>query len=89
MTNQERKGIWPTNPLYSADSSGGLAALRRAAIVARRRSLELFGGADIYRDGEMVWETDPKRIFPEGVEVKVCECGKVLEVKDTLDSATE
>ena len=62
-----------------------LGRLRRAAIVARRRALENSGGVTIFRDGEMVWETDPKRIFPPGVEVKMCECGRVLEVKDTLD----
>jgi hypothetical protein len=65
-------------------SAKALAALRRAAIVARRRALENAGGVTIYRDGEMVWEMDPKRIFPEGVEVKICECGRVL-VKDLLD----
>ena len=68
----------------SAASKGAMAAMRRAAIKARRQALEDEGGVYISRDGEMVWETDPKRIFPEGVEVKICECGRVL-VKDTLE----
>ncbi len=36
----------------------------------------------------MVWETDPQHIFPESVEAKICECGRVL-VKDSLDPLTE
>ena len=85
MRNQEEKQKIESNAKQSAESTGALAALRRAAIVARRRALENSGGVTIFRDGEMVWETDPKRIFPPGVEVKMCECGRVLEVKDTLD----
>ena len=85
MTNRVKKQETASNTQQSADSSGALAALRRAAIVARRRALENSGGVTIFRDGKMVWETDPKRIFPEGVEVKMCECGRVLEVKDTLE----
>jgi hypothetical protein len=68
----------------SAASNRAMAAMRRAAIKARCQALEDEGGVFISQDGEMVWETDPKRIFPEGVEVKICECGRVL-VKDTLD----
>ena len=60
------------------------AAMRRASIVARRRALENAGGVYIWRDGEMVWETEPECIFPPGVEVKICECGRVL-VKDLLE----
>ena len=63
--------------------------VRRAAIVARCRALETAGKVLIYRGGEMVWETDPQRIFPDGVEVKLCQCGRVLEMKDDLDPATE
>ena len=83
MTVQRNKEVkWEA---YSGiDVARATAAMRRAAIVARRRALENRGGVMIYRDGEMVWETDPKRIFPPGVEVKICECGRVL-VKDTLD----
>lgn len=79
-----QRGIAPG----STESARALAALRRASIVARRRALENRGGVMIYRDGEMVWETDPERIFPPGVEAKICECGRVL-IKDSLDPYTE
>ncbi len=69
----------------SAASNRAMAAMRRAAIKARCQALEDEGGVFISQDGEMVWETEPERIFPDGVEVKICECGRVLEVKDTLE----
>ena len=72
----------------SDTSARAMAAMRRAAIVARRSALEEEGGVYISQDGEMVWETDPKRIFPEGVEVNICECGRV-QIKDTEDPYTE
>lgn len=75
--------------VYSGiDVERASAALRRASIIARRRALENAGGVYIWRDGEMVWETEPERIFPPGVEVKICECGRVL-IKDTEDPYTE
>ena len=82
MTNQGKKEIKGTT-YTGIDVDRATAAMRRAAIKARSRALEDEGGVMIWRDGEMVWETDPKRIFPPGVEVKICECGRVL-VKDTL-----
>ena len=86
MTNQEKK---PTERKYTGiDVERATAAMRRAAIKARRSALEEEGGVYISRDGEMVWETDPKRIFPPGVEVKICECGRVL-VNDTIEGVTE
>ena len=36
----------------------------------------------------MMWETEPERIFPRGVEAKICECGRVL-IKDSEDPYTE
>ncbi len=71
----------------SERSTVALAALRRASIVARRQALEDEGGVYISQNGEMVWETDPERIFPEGVEVKICECGRVI-VNDLEDPYT-
>ena len=58
--------------------AGALAAIRRAAIGARQQALESTGEVMLYRNGEMVWEADPERIFPEGVDVRICECGRVL-----------
>ena len=84
MTSVEK----PRKEETSDTSARAMAAMRRAAIVARREALEEEGGVYISRDGVMVWETEPERIFPEGVEVKICECGRVI-VKDLLDPFTE
>lgn len=83
MTSVEKVG----KQTMSDTASRAMAAMRRAAIVARRQALEDEGGVYISRDGEMVWETEPERIFPEGVEVKICECGRV-SVNDLLDPYT-
>ena len=87
MTNQAKQKAG-TREYSGIDVEQASAAMRRASIVARHRALENAGGVHIWRDNEMVWETDPKRIFPDGVEVKICECGRVL-VKDSLDPNTE
>lgn len=76
------------NAYDGIDVERASAAMRRAAIVAWRQALEDEGGVLISQHGEMVWETDPERIFPEGDEVKICECGRAL-VKDLLDPFTE
>lgn len=60
------------------------AAMRRASIKARRQALEEEGQVMIVHKGEMVWETDPKRIFPAGVEVEICKCGRVIAT-DTME----
>ena len=73
----------------SAASNRAMSAMRRAAIKARCQALEEESGVFISRDGEMVWETEPERIFPDGVEVKICECGRVLVVKDEPGDITE
>lgn len=39
----------------------------------------------IVHKGEMVWETDPKRIFPAGVEVEICQCGHVIATNTVED----
>jgi hypothetical protein len=88
MTSQGKKEI--KEKAYSGiDIERATAAMRRAAIKARCQALEDEGGVFISQDGEMVWETDPKRIFPPGVEVKICECGRVLVVKDEPGDITE
>ena len=72
-------------PAYTGiDIARADAAMRRAAIKARRRALEEEGQVMIVHEGERVWETDPKRIFPAGVEVEICECGRVIAT-DTVE----
>ena len=42
----------------SADSLAALAALRRAAVKARRQSIEVTGSVPTWRDGKIVYETE-------------------------------
>ena len=74
----------PAQREMSATSARAMEAIRRAAIKARRAALEDEGQVLIVHDGKRVWETDPKRIFPSGVEVEICKCGRVIAT-DTLD----
>ena len=87
MTNQSTQEV-QEQAYTGIDAGRALAATRRASIIARRRALENRGAVMICRNGEMVWETGPAMIFPEGVEAKICECGRVI-VKDTVDPLTE
>ena len=41
------------------DFDGADAAMRRAAIKARRRAIETTGSVAVYRDGKIVYETEP------------------------------
>ncbi len=50
------------------DNAGALAALRRASIKARLRALEVSGSVVMYRDGKIVYESDPKILFPDGMD---------------------
>ena len=42
----------------SADTLAALAALRRAAVKARRRAIETTGSVPTWRDGKIVYETE-------------------------------
>ena len=50
------QGRMPQEP--SADSLAALAALRRAAVKARRRAIETTGSVPTWRDGKIVYETE-------------------------------
>ncbi len=47
------------------DSSGAIAALKRAAIKARRRAIEVSGSVPIYRDGKIVHVTEVPELYEE------------------------
>lgn len=51
----------------NADNAAALAALRRAATVARRRALAVSGYVLIGKDGKIVRESNPKVLFPDGM----------------------
>ena len=52
----------------NADNAAALAALRRAAVVARRRALAVSGYVLIGKDGKIVRESDPAILFPDGMD---------------------
>ena len=51
----------------NADNAAALAALRRAAVKARRRALQVSGSVLIRKNGEFVYESDPSVLFPDGL----------------------
>ena len=56
VTQQQDREEWlPYNPQID----GGLAALRRAAYKARKRAIALDGYVATWRDGEIVYDTEP------------------------------
>ena len=44
---------------YDPYTDGALAALQRAAVKARRRAIALTGSVVAYRDGKIVYDTEP------------------------------
>ena len=44
---------------YDPYADGALAALKRAAVKARRRNIALLGSVVTYRDGKIVYDTEP------------------------------
>ena len=60
----DERGQEPMN----ADNAGALAALRRAAVIARRRALAVSGYVLIGKNGKIVRESDPAILFPDGME---------------------
>ena len=78
MTGRVDKASAILNPMFdcideqgqepmNADNAAALAALRRAAVVARRRALAVSGYVLIGKDGKTVRESDPKILFPDGM----------------------
>ncbi len=68
MTKRNRNdGDGPKAP-RDIDNAGALAALRRASIKARRRALEVTGSVPMWRNGEVVYESNPKVLFPDGMD---------------------
>lgn len=58
MDKQSDKGSKPTKEESAAYFAGVEAALRRAAVKARKRAIETTGSVPIWRDGEIVYETE-------------------------------
>ena len=54
-------------PVKSQDSEfiGAFAALRRAAVKARRRAFETTGAVAIVKNGKVVWETPEGKLLEE------------------------
>ena len=64
IDNIDEMGQEPMN----VDNAGALAALRRAAVIARRRALAVSGYVLIGKDGKIVRESDPAVLFPDGMD---------------------
>ena len=47
-----------TSEEWTEDTLAALAALRRAAVKARRRAIETTGSVPTWRDGNIVYETE-------------------------------
>ena len=48
--------------------TGAEAAMLRAAKKACRKAIETTGSVVIFRNGEIVWEKDIRKIFPDDAE---------------------
>ena len=60
----DERGQEPAN----ADNAAALAALRRAAVIVRRRALAVSGYVLIGKNGKIVRESDPAVLFPDGMD---------------------
>ena len=59
MMVKQSNGRWkPTEKERAAYNAGMDAAMRRAAVKARRRAIETTGSVPTWRDGKIVYETD-------------------------------
>ena len=58
MTMQEQHDVRQSMKSQDTDFIGALAALRRAAIKARRRAFETTGSVAIVKDGIVVWQKE-------------------------------
>ena len=68
--NTERKepNDRPFDPDFGQTPDPGLAALKRAAIKARRRAIETSGYVAVLRDGKVVWDDDLPELDAEDAE---------------------
>ena len=58
MTTEAQNGQSPTPLTHKSRFAGAEAALRRAAIKAQHRALQTTGSYPVWRDGEIVYETE-------------------------------
>ncbi len=58
MSEEQTEGKKVTKRPRSARFIGAEAALRRAAIKARRRAIETTGSVPTWKDGKIVYETE-------------------------------
>ena len=57
-SNNDRTKREHTSEEWTDDTLAALAALRRAAIKARRQSIEATGSVATWRDGKIVYDTE-------------------------------
>ena len=67
MTVQEHENKGPTTKPRDPDFVGAEAAMRRAAVKARRRAFRTIGKVAVFIDGKVVWQK-PDGTFIEDPE---------------------
>lgn len=65
MTTQEQHDEHHLTKSQDTDFIGALAALRRAAVKARRRAFETTGSVAIVKDGTVVWQKENGALLDE------------------------
>ena len=68
MTVRRQKSPRLAKKSRDQDLIGAEAAMLRASKRARRRAIETTGSVAIFSEGEIVWEKDIRKIFPEDNE---------------------
>ena len=59
MTAQKTDQQQPEQASWDPYLDGALEAMKRAAIKARKRNIALLGSVVTYRDGKIVYDTEP------------------------------
>ena len=65
MTTQKQQDLNLDKKSQDQDLTGAEAAMLRAAKLACRQAIETTGSVVVFRDGEIVWEKDIRKIFPD------------------------
>ncbi len=70
MTVQKRGERDSTKNSRDPDFAGAEVALRRAAVIARRRAIETSGAVAVFRDGKIVQDNGPAELPVEEIETQ-------------------
>lgn len=68
MTPEDQEKQDPGKELRDPDMVGAEAALRRAAVVARRRAIATTGWVAVFKDGKIIRDYGPAEVPPDDFE---------------------